>query len=756
MKKYFVSFSHKIIYAMKRINILVNLLLAVSLTAISSTAKAQTLVLNESFLTQESFNTFTTVSVRGDQSWHFSSLYGAMISGFANSKSNENEDWLISPAMDLSGMDNLKLSFDHARGPAGSISVGISEGWYKVFATANYTGSVLTTTWVEVTGVNHGTSSWGFVSSGELAIPASAKSATTRIAFKYICDDTQSATWEVKNVSVFGTTSITPPDGAVDFKITTWNVEWLSCSSNGPSDTELQINNVVAVIRAMNSDLVALQEVGTSGTYATIDTLVRRLGSEWAGSIAPWNASSCQQNQGIIYKKAKMQLLNGSLMSSGDSYNGNTYSYNWSGGRYPALYNVNFWVGSVQVPVSFVNIHAKAMGDETSYNRRTGASVALKTILDGSAYNTRRVVFLGDFNDYLEGTQCEDCGGLSGISPYKNFMDDATSYRGLTSDLVDPYYASPSIDNIIISNELFDNYVSSSTAREATATGTITNYKSTTSDHTPISITLRFANTGGGSTAVTGVTLNKAATTLAVGQTELLTATVAPSNATNKNVTWSSNNTGVATVSNGLVTAVAAGTAVISVTTADGSFVARCTTTVQTNSVAVTGVGLNKAATTLAVGQTELLTATVAPSNATNQNVAWSSNNTGVATVSNGLVTAVAAGTAVISVTTADGNHTAPCAVIVSGTPTAVDANAYDLVAALYPNPTQNTLTVRLDDGAVLPVEVTVLGITGQAHQVQRFDTPTFTLDVSGCTPGTLLIKIKNSRGAIVKQVVKQ
>ena len=84
---------------------------------------------------------------------------------------------------------------------------------------------------------------------------------------------------------------------------------------------------------------------------------------------------------------------------------------------------------------------------------------------------------------------------------------------------------------------------------------------------------------------VTGVTLNKASTTLTVGGSERLTATVAPSDATDKSVTWASSNTAVATVdANGTVTAVSAGKATITVTTADGAKTATCTVTVRTNS----------------------------------------------------------------------------------------------------------------------------------------------------------------------------
>lgn len=82
---------------------------------------------------------------------------------------------------------------------------------------------------------------------------------------------------------------------------------------------------------------------------------------------------------------------------------------------------------------------------------------------------------------------------------------------------------------------------------------------------------------------------------------------------------------------------------------------------------AVTGVKLNKNTTTIKVGGTETLTATVEPANATNKAVTWSSDNISVATVdANGLVTAVAEGSATITVTTEDGNKTATCTVIVT------------------------------------------------------------------------------------------
>ena len=163
------------------------------------------------------------------------------------------------------------------------------------------------------------------------------------------------------------------------------------------------------------------------------------------------------------------------------------------------------------------------------------------------------------------------------------------------------------------------------------------------------------------------VSLNKSATTLTEGESETLTATIAPSNATgDKTVKWSSSNAEVAAVdSNGKVTAKKAGTAVITATSSNGK-TASCTVTVKQKEIAITGISLNKSTTSITEGESETLTATITPSNTTgDKTVKWSSSNEAVAAVdSNGKVTAKKAGTAVITATSSNGK-TAGCTVTV-------------------------------------------------------------------------------------------
>jgi uncharacterized protein YjdB len=116
-----------------------------------------------------------------------------------------------------------------------------------------------------------------------------------------------------------------------------------------------------------------------------------------------------------------------------------------------------------------------------------------------------------------------------------------------------------------------------------------------------------------GSVAVSGVSLDRNALALYVGETASLAATVSPDDAANKAVSWSTSDGGVATVDDGRVIAVAAGTATITVTTEDGGKTADCAVTVTVRPTPVSGVSLDRSALALYVGDTATLAATVSP-----------------------------------------------------------------------------------------------------------------------------------------------
>ena len=165
----------------------------------------------------------------------------------------------------------------------------------------------------------------------------------------------------------------------------------------------------------------------------------------------------------------------------------------------------------------------------------------------------------------------------------------------------------------------------------------------------------------------TGVTLSKSSVTVLEGESASVTATVAPSNATNKSVKWTTSDASVATVSGGVIKGVSKGTATITATTHNNlTATVKVTVSENTNIVKPTGVTIAPTSLKLQVGETGDLTATVAPANATDKTVTWSSSSDAVAKVSNGTVTAVGTGTATITATTSNGK-TATASVTVEG-----------------------------------------------------------------------------------------
>ncbi|MCH5180152.1 MAG: Ig-like domain-containing protein [Erysipelotrichales bacterium] len=150
---------------------------------------------------------------------------------------------------------------------------------------------------------------------------------------------------------------------------------------------------------------------------------------------------------------------------------------------------------------------------------------------------------------------------------------------------------------------------------------------------------------------------------LAIGEETQLYVNYTPSNTNMKDVTWQSSNTSIASISNkGLVTALKEGTATISaIVKGDNNNLIQDNITITIKAVPVTGINLNNTSIELAINKTSKLTANILPNNATNKNVTWTSSNNSIATVKDGTVTGISAGSAIITATTEDGNFKATC-----------------------------------------------------------------------------------------------
>jgi len=146
---------------------------------------------------------FTAHDVFGDQTWEWSAQYSCMVmSGRGGSTNYNNEDWLISPALDMRNLTNIGLSFDHAGRYASPF-----ENYFTLWVSDDYDGTNFeTTTWKQLTIPNYMTGAdFTFFHSCKIDMAEFAGKQNVRFAFKYVSTVSVTGTWEIRNVSVMGT-----------------------------------------------------------------------------------------------------------------------------------------------------------------------------------------------------------------------------------------------------------------------------------------------------------------------------------------------------------------------------------------------------------------------------------------------------------------------------------------------------------------------------------------------------------------------
>lgn len=162
------------------------------------------------------------------------------------------------------------------------------------------------------------------------------------------------------------------------------------------------------------------------------------------------------------------------------------------------------------------------------------------------------------------------------------------------------------------------------------------------------------------------IILSKTELELEIGKEEQIDVTFLPENATNKELIWKSENEEVATVENGLIKAINIGKTTITVSNTEST--KTVTLTVEVTDVQITSLALDETSVKLGEGQNYILYAIIKPSNATNQELVWSSSNTGVITVNDGSIKAISTGEATVTITSKNGK-TAQCKFYVNGRP---------------------------------------------------------------------------------------
>ena len=246
-----------------------------------------------------------------------------------------------------------------------------------------------------------------------------------------------------------------------------------------------------------------------------------------------------------------------------------------------------------------------------------------------------------------------------------------------------------------------------------------------------------------GSIRVTKITLDKTALTTYVGEAAEITAVVSPSDATNKNISWRSDDPAIAAVSGAggscMVSGVSQGsTKVYAVSDSNNAVYAVCDVAVAAKRIAVTGISFDNIKTNpyeIYKNRSAVLSPTIKPSNATNKNVIWTSSDTTIVSVENGKITGISEGIATITATTEDGGRKASVAVRV------LKPEVY--VEGIYLN--YDKLTVNVKSTAKLVPTITPEDADNKTVTFKSNNNAIATVSsdgtVTGIAPGTTLIQ---------------
>ena len=235
--------------------------------------------------------------------------------------------------------------------------------------------------------------------------------------------------------------------------------------------------------------------------------------------------------------------------------------------------------------------------------------------------------------------------------------------------------------------------------------------------------------------SVTNVNFKENNISLKLGSRVQLSPTITPLNATNKTLSWSSNNSNIVVDKTGMVTAKAVGKSIVTATSVNG-LKATCTIDVQEETIDVKGITLSKEKQELNLGDSFELTYEINPSNATIRDVKWSSSNPSVATVNNGKIIAKGKGETVIKITTSNGK-TASCKIIVKVPVTSLSLSGFS--------------TMKVKDSKTLDIQITPSDASDKTLKWESSNSSVATISSSGKINakkvGTTVITATSSNG---------
>ncbi|GAB3510301.1 hypothetical protein GCM10027341_48570 [Spirosoma knui] len=291
----------------------------------------------------------------------------------------------------------------------------------------------------------------------------------------------------------------------------------LRYQNQGPANETLQAQNVNKVLSAINADVFVLEEVSDENLLR--NNLPAGYALSCSDRFSYYFQDDCMQtpdNQGYVfgpsslaqkvcvaYKTSTVTSVSASALLS-DYYGFPTTTpagsapNNWSSGRLPYLFVADATINGVTRRLNIIGIHAKSGSATGDYNRRKQDILDLYNLLTNSStqpgplggqFTKANIIIAGDFNDNLTGSIATGQN-----STYKPFVDDKANFAGLTLPLEDEQgcntffgnAGSSFLDQIIISNELFDAYVPGSVGIQTSFSAISGNFTNTTSDHRPV------------------------------------------------------------------------------------------------------------------------------------------------------------------------------------------------------------------------------------------------------------------------------
>lgn len=259
--------------------------------------------------------------------------------------------------------------------------------------------------------------------------------------------------------------------------VATWNVEWLGDPAYGPTNENLQFENVKALINQTDLDVIALQEMSNGNTFFNLSD---QLFAKYKSINSTFQAT---QKMCLYYKASMFELIPSLSQNILLQYADNEFAT-----RPPLQVALKTLGGNKTDTLYFIVVHLKAntgstQAKQTSYNKRAAAAGLLKTYIEQQLAGKKCIV-LGDWNDDLNTSVFNNL-----TSPYKPLLDAGYTYttKPLTDAGKSSYvFGGKMIDHIMLSHSMDSLYINNSTQVFNQAGTYISNYSNTTSDHYPV------------------------------------------------------------------------------------------------------------------------------------------------------------------------------------------------------------------------------------------------------------------------------